>query len=307
MLSRDRIGRMVGGTLLVIVTASCSSLGAASDKPAASPNVVSATAIPLGDDHVSTTPKVGYVNSCQTSFPPVGGASQVGPWINTTKKTWNANAKIHVKGAVKWPSASFKVSVSGGRRIVKTNGLPINHTTGTFPIATSDPAYAYDRNPNTIKSAPITWSLPQNPKKATPTCTSLGAIGVLTDGVLLFNALDGEGRDAVAHEVLGSCDDHPMQSGLLHHHNVPSCIISAAKARSTLVGYAVDGFGIYVERNAKGQLLSNKDLDACHGRVSKVLWNGKQQFIFHYNATLEYPYTIGCIEGTQTKTNAIVF
>ena len=47
--------------------------------------------------------------------------------------------------------------------------------------------------------------------------------------------------------------------------------------------------------------------DACHGRVSKVLWNGKQQTIFHYDATIEYPYTIGCFEGTQTKSNAVVF
>ena len=293
---------------LVLLGASCSSLGAATGTHAASPSAINPAAIPLGDGHVSTTPKVGYVDSCQTSFPPVGGASQVGPWINTTKKTWNANTKIHVQGKVKWPSASYKVSVSGGRRIVKTNGLPINHTTGTFPIASTDPAFAYDHNPNSIKSSPITWSLPQNPKKAgKPTCTSLGAIGVLNDGVLLFNALDGEGRDAVAHEVLGSCDDHPMQSGLLHHHDVPSCMVSAAKGTSTLVGYAVDGFGIYVERNSKGQLLANKDLDACHGRVSKVLWNGKQQSVFHYDATIEYPYTIGCFEGTRTKTNAIVF
>ena len=120
---------------------------------------------------------------------------------------------------------------------------------------------------------------------------------MLNDGVLLFNALDGEGRDAVAHELLDSCDDHPMQSGTLHHHDVPSCIVSAAKARSTFVGYAVDGFGIYVERNAKGQLLTNTDLDACHGRTSKVLWNGKQQAVFHYDATLEYPVHARMLRG----------
>ena len=153
----------------------------------------------------------------------------------------------------------------------------------------------------------MTWSLPKTPTKPTkPACTSLGAIGVLNDGVLLFNALDGEGRDAVAHELLDSCDDHPMQSGTLHHHDVPSCILSAAKGRSTFVGYAVDGYGIYVERNATGQLLTNTDLDACHGRTSKVLWNGKQQVVFHYDATLEYPYTLGCFEGRRVATNALV-
>ncbi len=298
----------VGGTGLLLLTAACTSLSATERATVAAPAAVSRTAIPLGDDHVSTAPKVGYVYSCQTSFPPIGGASKVGPWINTTNKTWNANTKVKVQGAVKWPAASYKVTVASGKRVVKTNGLPINHTTGTFPIATTDPAYEYDRNPNSIRPSAVTWTFPQNPKKAAkPTCTPGGAIGVLNDGEFLFNALDGEGRDAVAHEVLGSCDDHPMQTGMLHHHAVPSCILSAAKARSTLVGYAIDGFGIYVERNAKGQLLTNKDLDACHGRVSKVLWNGKQQFTFHYNATLEYPYTVGCFEGTRSTTNAIVF
>jgi YHYH protein len=294
-----RIGRIaVAATLLL--TASCAASGAAVTTTASSSSAINSAAIPLGDGHVSTSPRVGYVDSCQTHFPTVGGAEKAGPWINTAKKTWNANTKIHVRGSVRWPSASYKVTISGNRRIVKTNGLPINHTTGTFPIASSDPAYAYDKNPNTIKATSVTWSLPKNPTKAsTRSCTAMGAIGVLNDGELLFNALDGEGRDAVAHELLGSCDDHPMMSGTLHHHDVPSCIVSKAKGRSTLVGYAVDGFGIYVERDAKGQLLTNRDLDACHGRVSNVLWNGKTRNIFHYDATIEYPYTIGCFEGTK--------
>lgn len=75
----------------------------------------------------------------------------------------------------------------------------------------------------------------------------------------------------------------------------------------TFAGYAVDGFGIYVERNAKGQLLTNSSLDKCHGRVSKVQRNGTSQSIFHYVATLEYPYTIGCFEGSTSASNALVF
>jgi len=299
----------------LLLSASCASSSADVNSTAAATsastdaintiNTIDKAAIPLGDGHVSTSPRVGYVDSCQTHFPTVGGAQKAGPWINTKNKTWNANAKIHVQGTVRWPSASYKVTVSGNRRIIKTNGLPINHTTGTFPVASSDPAFAYDRNPNTIKATSVTWSLPKNPAKAAkPTCTSLGAIGVLNDGELLFNALDGEGRDAVAREVLGSCDDHPMMSGTLHHHDVPSCLLAKAKGTSTLVGYAIDGFGIYVERNAKGQLLTNADLDKCHGRVSKVLWNGKRQSIFHYDATLEYPYTLGCFHGASAVTAA---
>ncbi len=260
---------------------------------------VNPAAIPLGDGYVSTSPKKGYVDSCITNFPPQGGAAGDGPWINTANKTWDSVTKTAVQGTVSWPQASFSVAISGALRIITGNDLPIDHTTGTFPISPSDPAYAYDENPNTIIPQSISWSLPLNPVAAkTPHCTGGGPIGVLDDGVYLFNALDGEGRDAAAHEVLDSCQDHPQMAGMLHHHAVPSCILSQATGRSTLVGYAADGYGIYVERNASGALLTNANLDRCHGKTSRVLWNGKEQRIYHYDATLEYPYTIGCYHGS---------
>ena len=198
------------------------------------------------------------------------------------------------------------MTVTNGSRVIKTNDLPTDHTTGTFPVAGSDPAFAYDRNPNSIAAQPVTWALPANPAPASaPSCTSGGPIGVLEDGVLLYNALDGEGRDAGAHEVLDSCDEHPQMNNELHHHSIPSCILAKATGSSTLVGYALDGYGIYVERDSSGRLLTNTDLDACHGRSSTVLWNGEKRTIYHYVATLEYPYTLGCFHGTPIGTGAV--
>jgi hypothetical protein len=271
---------------------------------AAVARAVDPTALPLGDGNVSTSPKVGNVDSCQSGFGNGGGAQAAGPWINTTAKTWNSTTKIAVQGAVSWPNASFSTSVSGGRRVVKTNDLPQGHTTGTFPVASTDPAAAYDRNPNHIAAQSISWSLPADPTAASaPSCTGGGPIGVLTDGVLLYNALDGEGRDAAAHEVLDSCAGHPDMSSTYHHHEVPSCILDHATGRSTLVGYAIDGYGIYAERDSHGTLLTNASLDACHGRTSTVTWNGKKKKLYHYDATLEYPYTIGCFHGTPITTH----
>jgi hypothetical protein len=57
-----------------------------------------------------------------------------------------------------------------------------------------------------------------------------------------------------------------------------------------------------VERNAAGNLPTDADLDACHGRTSMVLFNGKIVSMYHYDATLEYPYTVGCYEGTPAAT-----
>ena len=260
---------------------------------------VDPSAVPLGDGYVSSSPKVGFVDSCVTSFPPIGGASVVGPWIDTSAKTWDLLTKPAVEGAVAWPEARFSVTASGAERIVTGNDLPIDHSTGTFPISPTDPAHAYDQNPNTVSAQSVSWSLPLGPVAAAhPSCLGLGPIGILDDGVYLFDALDGEGRDAGAHEVLDSCQEHPQGAGILHHHQVPSCLLSEATGSSTLVGYAADGYGVYVERRAGGALLTNTDLDACHGRTSAVLWNGKVQRVYHYDATSEYPYTVGCYHGT---------
>lgn len=267
------------------------------------PGPVDLAALPLGDGYISTTPRVGYVDSCQTTFGATGGASVVGPWIDTATGTWDSLTKTTVEGSTSWPDARYSVTVRGARRIITGDDEPVDHSTGVFPIATTDPAYRYDRNPNRIEPQSIDWSLPVHPRPAArPTCTSGGTIGILDDGVVLFNALDGEGRTAVAHELLDGCGEHPQMDDVLHHHDVPACLIDRTRGRSTLVGYALDGYGIYVERNADGSLVTNAQLDACHGRTSRVLWDGKEKAVYHYDATVEYPYTIGCFHGTPVTT-----
>jgi hypothetical protein len=309
-----RVVSAVGIGLLMMAVVGCGAAGDAAGGPGAganpaapaSPTVASTThpvaggavslsALPLGDGKVDTTPNVGYVDACQTTFG--GGGAQVnGPWIHGS--TWDAITKIAVQGSVRWPQARNHIAVTGDQRIITTDDLPEGFTTGTFPIASTDPAFAYDRNPNTIRPQSLTYTLPANPTLAsTPSCANMGPVGVLADGVVLYNALDGEGRDAVAHEVLDGCGGHPDQSGTYHHHDIPPCLLRTATGSSTLVGYALDGFGIYVERDAQGNLLTNADLDACHGRTSVIAWDGKQVSMYHYVATAEYPYDIGCYRG----------
>jgi hypothetical protein len=261
-------------------------------------------AIPLGDHKFVTKPEVGHLDSCQTTFGPGGGATSRGSWLNTAAGTWNAKTKPFVEGSVRWPAATFSVTSTRTVRTIKTKDLPVGQVTGTFPIATSDPVYKYDRNPNTIKAQSLTFRLPLHPTAVTkPSCTSLGAIGVFDDGVVLFNALDGEGRDAAAHEILDRCDGHPMMAGMYHYHLVSPCITPTTPNSSTLVGYALDGYGIYVERNVAGHLPTDADLDACHGRTSTVLFNNKIVHMYHYDATLVYPYTVGCYHGIPATTS----
>ena len=132
----------------------------------------------------------------------------------------------------------------------------------------------------------------------------MGAIGIAKNGVAIFNALDALERDAVAHEVQDECSGHPERSGTYHYHDIPDCLTEGESTHkaSGLVGWALDGYPIFGPRGHGGKLLTNEDLDACHGQKSKVYYEGRWQKIYHYNATLEYPYTLGCFRGTPAST-----
>jgi hypothetical protein len=263
---------------------------------------VDPTAIPVGDGRAGQMPRVGYVDSCTLSFRG-GGATHSGPWLEVTAGTWNTQTKTVVRGSRQWGSASHTFTVEGATRVLTTNDLPRGEPTGDFPIARSDPAYAYDHNPNSISAQSVTLRVPAAPTAApAPSCTGLGPIGVTADGVLLYNALDDGGRDAGAHEIQDSCEGHPDGQGRYHYHSISNCLAPPTANTSILVGYALDGFGIYAERNAEGALPTDADLDACHGRTSPVSWDGTTVAIYHYDVTLEYPYTVGCFHGTPAKT-----
>ena len=250
--------------------------------------------LPLGDGKVSNEPRRGYVYACMSSFRG-GGARHVGNWIHGS--TWDDTQKIHVQGEVTWPDASISISSDGDRRMVSSNALPDDHTTGIFPVRRDDPAFQIDRNPNTIMAQTISLSLPLIPTVAAKSsCVPMGMIGVALDGVPFFNALDDAGRDAVAHEVQDDCNGHPQHGGEYHYHGPSPCMKSMTD-NNALIGYALDGFGIYSMYDENGREQTNDDLDECHGRVSRIIWDGKPVEMYHYVLTREYPYTVGCFRG----------
>jgi hypothetical protein len=256
------------------------------------------TKLPLGDGKLSTSPKVGWIWPCRVN-PNGRGASQEGPWIKEDG-TYDFTAKSIVQGKVNWPKR-FKMSLKGDKRIFSTNDLP-NHPTGKFPIteAENPDAYQYDDNPNRISAQNMYVELPANPTLAAePTCTP-GAIGILETGSVLFNALDSPGRDALAHEVQDSCQGHPEPSGIYHYHSITTCLPEkkTRNGHSALVGYSLDGFGIYGRYGTGGKNLLSADLDVCHGHTHKIEWNGKKVSMYHYHGTWDFPYTIGCMRGT---------
>ena len=157
------IGTLVLTTAVVVLGSGCGQSGGKVEAPTATPagsvvteptsvaveatsrpdqseanvwkSTVDTTALPLGDGKVSTSPQVGFVDSCSTNFR-AGGAQHSGDWIDATAGTWNLQAKIAVQGEVTWPAASFTETVSGNQRVLTTDDLPEDLLYGRLPHRT---------------------------------------------------------------------------------------------------------------------------------------------------------------------------
>lgn len=249
--------------------------------------------LPLGDGKYTTTaPKKGYVYLCNVASGGEG-AEVDGPWIGTS--TWNSNEKTAVEGSISWPNASVKISVSDGTRTIVTNDLPTIGTTGIFPIQSTDPAYQYDGNPNSIEAQDLTFNLPANPTTAASPSCIYGEVGVMTNGVLLLDGFDAEYRDAEAHEMQDSCGGHPHEGGMYHYHSLSSCIPDATV--TNIIGWAFDGYPITGPEISPGRYLTTADLDECHGITSPVMENGTLVDTYHYVMTEDFPYSVSCFHG----------
>ena len=103
----------------------------------------------VGDNkYVTDAPQTGSVYLCRApQGGQAGGAGSRGPWFSNNDTEYDINQKLAVQGNVSW-DASYSETISGGNRVITTNDLPRDHTTGVFPVQPSDPAYQYDRNPN---------------------------------------------------------------------------------------------------------------------------------------------------------------
>jgi len=297
------------GILLTSLLAACSGggstavaygsliIGSPTAAPTSAASSTDLTRLPIGDGKYLASALAGYVDSCQTTFNG-GGASSTGAWYNAAGGTFDLTIKPTVQGSVTWPSHAYGATISGATRQLVTNDLP-SHNTGTYPIAVIDPAHQYDGNPNSIHAQSLQYNVALNPAiAASLSCLSLGPIGVMISGSVVYNALDAGGRDAVAHEILDACGGHPDQSGSYHYHAFTTCITDNASGHSALMGYARDGFGIYGVHDVDGSLMTDAKLDACHGHSHSIVWDGVTQTLYHYHLTYEYPYTLGCYKGT---------
>ncbi len=254
------------------------------------------TRLRLGDADLSTTTAgIGKLFSCAAGNPNAGGSNKARiTWINTSASTWNLMAKPFLPASTAAGAAgTITVTDANGTRTIQSTNVPVDAKIGDWPMTKYALLTAIDGNPGIPAARAVSYALSSTPTvNATPTCVSLGAIGVTLNGVVLYNSVDGRGNDAAANEILDIYGGHPANTDY-HYHSVPERfdVTLGPDGHSGIVGYIRDGFAIYGYRGVGGAEITNADLDVCHGHAHGTIG-------YHYHATMEYPYTIGCYRGT---------
>ena len=311
-----------GSTYTVAIQAQPSGLSCTIDKPTGTVNanttvtincaaiattsVANLTRLAVGSDQnilkrsAGQQPAQGKLWLC--AVPSNGaGAAPSSDWLNADG-TWDYTRKPKVNGADSWASV-LKIELAGSKRVVTGNGLP-NHPTGSFPITRqiSPDAVKYDANPSSIKTQTVNLTFDSVPSaSASPNCVPYGASGILLTGSAVYHGASTLGTDAVAYEMLDEYGGHSDGTGTYHYHflspSLETKLESSSSGHSSLMGYMMDGFGLYGSRGDDGKVMANSQLDECHGHTHTLAWDGEQRAIYHYHWTYDFPYNVGCFRG----------
>ena len=218
----------------------------------------------------------------------------------------------YVEGHVTWRHRFTTVLSLYTRRFIG-NGLP-THVTGEFPVREGSAAYPYyhaapagapyqtaDQIP--IAAYKLDVTVPRSPVyHDVPACISQMVSGVATQTGVVWhvNIAPANGFvDPIAALPTDECFGHPYDTQYHYHGWSWKCFPNQGRPgqHSPLFGYALDGFGIYGPRGEGGKLLTNADLDECHGHFGWVDWDGQKRYLYHYHLNSEFPYGPGCLRG----------
>ena len=247
------------------------------------------------------------------------------PWVIGISIAQSSNAASPQETAIAQASwfSNVKVSFSGDRVIIASDGLPnwmaekYAKPNAGVVVPSSPNDVSLDLASNLVYAQKLNYTLTLNPTKApSVTSTSLGAIGILSNGAVIFNPYEGDGKTvAVTGNVylndssgvkwgfLDVCNGHPGMGGMYHYHAMPPCVTSVIDKTggpSHILGIAFDGFLIYGNRDINGKLVSSSQLDQCNGITSPT--PEYPAGVYHYVLTEEKSNrsTINCFAGTPT-------
>ena len=233
---------------------------------------------------------------------------------NTPKSAATSSA---IKAA-KW-NPTVKLTYSKSSVLMQPTGIP-NHARDAYYAVPNAGVVVPDATTANIikdptKAQTYNFTIPTTPKYSSKvTNTSLGSIGVMISGAVLYNPFEGDGKTVamannftitnsagITASFVDKCTGHPTPGqGAYHYHGLPSCVtvkVDKVSKPSHIIGFALDGFPIYGDRDNKGKQVTAKNLDQCNGINSATPEFPKG--IYHYVllSTLDARSSIACFHG----------
>jgi hypothetical protein len=259
------------------------------------------------------------------------------PWTNTSTNIITISQIPFVDGAVDASyydseGSVFSTTSDNEFRYFLGNGLPSTKM-GVFPVQRGTPAYSYyaalpaGRDPNgdpysspeqsntadliPISAYALVSKVPLNPQP-----TGFYPINSLIVGVTLTGAVwhveyandsSGNWYSPVNALPLDQCWGHPYSNQYhLHGYSWKCFPDQGTSGQSPVFGFALDGFPITGPRGADGQMITNAQLDKCHGMESEITMpDGTRKTTYHYVLNREYPYSVGCFRGKVNYIQAL--
>lgn len=248
------------------------------------------------------------------------------PWTDTSTNIITISKIPYVEGsnsATTYAAAGSVFAMStdpvAGTRSFKGNGLP-SFSMGTFPVQSGTAAYPYyaalpgGTNPYTgqeyssaaaigISPYDITSTIPLNPVATGYYPINSLIVGITLTGAVWHNEVANDSNNNWYSPVnalpLDQCWGHPYsQQYHLHGYSWKCFPNQGTSGQSPVFGFALDGFPITGPRGADGKMITNAQLDQCHGMESEITMpDGTKKYTYHYVLNREYPYSVGCFRG----------
>jgi hypothetical protein len=225
--------------------------------------------------------------------------------------------------AAKW-NPTVKLTYSKSSVLMQPTGIP-NHARDAYYAVPNAGVVVPDATTANIikdptKAQTYNFTIPNTPKYSSKvTNTSLGSIGVMISGAVLYNPFEGDGKTVamannftitnsagITASFVDKCAGHPTpNNGAYHYHGLPNCVtakVDKVSKPSHIIGFALDGFPIYGDRDNKGKQVTAKKLDKCNGINSATPEFPKG--IYHYVllSTLDARSSIACFHGEVDAT-----
>jgi len=224
--------------------------------------------------------------------------------------------------AASW-NPTIKISYSDGSINFQPDGIPNHERDAYYAVPNAGVVVPDASTANIIKdptsAQTYSFDIPSVPTfSSTTTKTSLGSIGVMISGAVLYNPYEGDGTTVamannftitnaagITASFVDKCAGHPTPGmngtgGAYHYHGLPNCVTSfvdTTTGPSHIIGIALDGYFIYGANDINGKAVPSSALDECNGITSPTPEYPKGVYHYVLPGTADATSSIGCFHG----------